>query len=226
VSYSAYVRKDRHREQILRAFRRGETSHSKTNTKITFHGELHEVATFEGIHRFALGRMSFFHWDAEVMCVDFTQDMVTDFGYDGFSLTTGRNIRNWMWELKLLSFMEMKSLEQHVAPLDYTLCGKHHHNTLASDHKERSPTQERWRKFYMNAPWVKQVDGHPWFHGPSYSEAQVWSAMQVMRGFSPLDWHWFTADWIDGRWVKHFIDADAEKRFHRREARRNVETPT
>jgi hypothetical protein len=215
-------RHDRHESQVEKALRNGETRQSKTNTRVTFEGKCERIQTFEGSRWFAAGRMEFWHWRARVLAVDFNRDMVTDFGYTGFSVSTNSNISGWLEQLQRMGFLGMRSFEPFVWPLDWTVSGRYNSRSPARLKDDLSHSECLRAVFHMGAPWVKQVDGDPWFHGPSYDAAVVENAENVFEEISKdgLGWRWFTADWVNGLWTKRFIDEGAEKRWKKWRAKR------
>jgi hypothetical protein len=196
---------DRHATQIEKALRNGETTQSKSNTRVLFEGKAEQILSFEGSRRIATGRLSFWHWRSQVLAIDFDRDMVTDFGYTGFSHSTTANIGGWLSTLISIKFLGMRSLSGDVWAPTWT-------STRRDD--------DLHAKFHAGAPWVKQIDGVPWFHGPSYdaeiAESGRYLTAQLCDG---INWRWFTADWVNGRWTKRFIDKNAEAKWNARNAR-------
>ncbi len=216
------ARYDRHESQIEKAIRNGETRQSKTNTQVRFSGKAERIPSFEGSRWLATGKIEFYHWHANVLTVDFDRDMVTDFGYMGFSLSTNSNIAGWLGQLRRMGFLGMQSLDLNVWPLDWTLSDRHNYNSHASLSDKLTHGERLRARFRMGAPWVLRFDGDPWFHGPSYDAAVVENANRVFEEIfaDGLSWRWFTADWVNGLWTKRFVDEAAKQRWLKRCAKR------
>lgn len=215
-------RRDRHRTQIDKALRNGETRQSKSNTRVLFEGDAKRIQTFESSRMVASGRMSFYHWDVCVLAVDFDRDMITDFGYTGYSMSTNANVTSWLSQLRQLEFLGMRCFEPFVQPLNWTISDRYNRGSDASLNTTMSCSARLWAKFHMGASWIKHIDGDPWFHGPSYDADVKERGEQVFNEIfgDGVSWRWFTADWVDGVWTKHFIDKAAQDRWSAWRARR------
>ncbi len=214
--------RDRYESQIFKAIKRGHTSNSKTNTRIEFDGKAQHLSTFEGPRWIGQGTMSFFHWSTRVLEVDFDNDRITDFGLMGYSFTTNRNISGWACELRRMHFIGMRSLELDVWPFDWTLCGIRNPNSPLNQLDKLSCGEQLRVKYRTGAPWVKEINGYPWFHGALFDPAVNENADRVFGEIfkDKVSWHWFTADWMNGLWTKRFIDDAAEKRWRAWRAKR------
>ena len=206
----------RYTEQLEKTLRKGGTKHKKTNTEIEFVGQAERFTTFEGLCWTATGRMEFRHWGTRVMAVDFDRDMITDFGYTGYSMTTDKNLRGWSRALRNAEFQGMQSLNTETQPFRWT------------DTHKRGPrgagyAEAMFERFCAGVPWIKRIDGVAWFDGAKFSPA-LEDHYDVLRReilSDGVSWHWFTADWNKRKqWAKRFIDDAAKARWDKREAKR------
>lgn len=211
--YRINISEKRVASDVVNAWLRGEARGG--STRIRFDGTHHELWSFQGRTRFLTGRMDFWHYESRVLSVDFDQDLITDYGFLGFSSTTTRYLNAWLSELRQASVHHMVSLAMDLHPLDWT---RTVHNTLrGAGHHE-----DMWQRFRAGVPWAKKIGDNWWFHGPSFSEAllgQYYAGRDAV--LTDMGWHWFTCDWdAEGRWSKRFIDADAERRWNKRQTKR------
>ena len=206
----------RHLRQVNTALRRGATVEKKTNTRVTFDGEVKPYMTFKGPLVSATGQMDFWHWGKRVLSVDFTRDAITDYGYMGYSTSTSRNICLWIEALRHKKFMEMTVLRSGVCSFEWI--------TYRYDAWRRSYTWRAamFKRFQARLPWVETLgNGNKWIVGPKYDPALVYQYDVVMPRVSGTFHHWFTGDWDEnGVWCERFIDDAARKRFEKREAKR------
>lgn len=199
---------------ILRAWEAGSAKHASTH--MTFDGVHRELWSFRGRTRFLTGQMHFWHCESRVLSVDFDKDLITDHGFTGFSSTTSRYLGVWMTELRAAGIHQMVSLADDLQPFDWT-------RTTNNRLRGAGFHEEMWQRFRAGVPWVKRIDGAWWFHGPSFSSVLM---QQYLKGRDDVlndgvSWHWFTYDWdAEGRWSKRFIDDAAERRWHKRQAKR------
>lgn len=207
---------DRHLTQIQRAFKHGTVDDNKrNNTRVVFDGEASCISTFEGPRWCAFGRMSFWYYGARVLALDFDRDMITDFGYIGYRMTTTQNIGSWYRELREMRFVGVRCLDPSVGALNWTISGRYNDKSMAAPGQQRSHEDKLFAKFRTGAPWVRRIDGDPWFDGRAYDQTAVDSGRRINGEICDgLRWRWFTADWVNGLWTKQFIDAAAEKRWN------------
>jgi hypothetical protein len=205
--------------QVMTALRRGASDNARTSTRVRFDGEAEMFSTFQGPRWFAVGRLDFWHYDSRVMTVDFNKDLVTDFGYLGYSAVTTRTISGWMRVLHGMRFTHTASLDGSFWPFDWTW-------DYGVSPKAR-PRGEGWHeemrdRFRARAPWVTTVDGQAWFHGPGWDPV-LWDRYNTLRRelLGDRTHVWYTADWdAKGHWTKRFIDADAKRRWDAAQKRR------
>jgi len=210
----------RHVTQIEKAIRNSSTTHKQTNTKVYFNGVGERISTFEGARWHATGRMDFWHHDARVLSVDFDRDMVTDFGYTGFSPSTNSNIMGWFHQLRRMGFMGALCLSSAGWPLDWTLSDRHNPKSPVVFTDKTSHGERLHTKFRVGAPWVKRIDGEPWFDGRAFDVEAVKRGDRVNSEICDgVSWRWFTADWVNGLWTKRFIDDHAEALWNARRRR-------
>jgi len=149
----------RHAEQLEKAFLNGRVAHKKTNTAVIFEGEAERFTTFEGLHWRATGRMTFEHWDTSVLAVDFDRDMITDFGYTGYSMTTDTNLRGWHRALCGAGFLGMRSLDVETSPFRWTSKPARSHGgrgtarTCSRVSAPASPGPDKWPA--MRGSWAR-----------------------------------------------------------------------
>jgi len=206
---------DRHQKQIHKALRVGAVDDSKrNNTRVIFDGVAECISTFEGLRWFPSGRISFWYYESRVLALDFDRDMVTDFGYIGYSMTTNQNIGGWYDGLRSMHFMGVRCLDPGAAALNWTISGRHNVKSLARACNQKTHEDKLIAKFRAGAPWVRRVDGDPWFDGRAFDLAVVENGERVNKEVCDgLHWRWFTADWVNGLWTKKFINEAAEKRW-------------
>lgn len=174
----------------------------------------------------ASGMLTFWYYNAKVLCVDFDNDMVTDFGYRGYSRGTDQNIDGWVQELRDMRFIGMEclrglmmSLIGHIRWFDWTACATNNPKSPVASGRLRTHRDRIYARFCEGVPWRVMRDGFPWFHGPSYDDTVVENARRVMQEIfdDNVSWHWFTANWVNGLWTKQFISPAAEARWRARQ---------
>jgi hypothetical protein len=215
MGFSGHPSLKRHNEQLEKALRNGHTVHKHTNTEIVFDGKAERFVTFEGLLWTATGRMVFKHHDTRVMAVDFDRDMITDFGYTGYSMTTDKNLRSWRRALCDAGFQGMTSLVSETNPFRWT--SNHDRGPRGAGYAEGM-----FKRFCARVPWVTRIKGDAWFVGPKYAPVLEDHYDTLRREIlsDGVSWHWFTADWNErGQWEKRFIDDAAKKRWEKREAK-------
>jgi hypothetical protein len=199
--------------EIHTALKRGECTGK--SCLITFTGTNHELWSFDGLTRFITGMMHFQHYKTRVLSVDFDNDQVTDYGYTGHTMATSRYLTEWRYALQRLRAQNMWSLRASANPFAWT---------RTENHKLRGVAHEAmWQRFRAKAPWVKNIEGVWWFAGRAYSrdlEDEYHDSHSALLGDTG-DWRWFTYDWnAQGEWARRFIDADAERRWNKRQAKK------
>lgn len=215
---------DRHWMQVHRALKHGTIDDTKrNNTRVVFEGEAERIGTFEGPRWFASGRMSFWYYESRVLAVDFDRDMVTDFGYIGYSMTTNQNIGGWYDGLRRMFFVGLHCLDYSVGALNWTISGRHNEKSLARPENQKTHEDKLYAKYRTGAPWVRRIDGDPWFDARRFDPEAVTRA-GLLNGeiCDGLNWRWFTASWVNGLWTKQFIDEHAERRWKAWRARREI----
>jgi hypothetical protein len=214
----------RHQAQIHRALRHGIANDDKrNNTCVTFNGEAERIGTFEGPRWHVTGRMTFEYYGTRVLAIDFDRDMVTDFGYIGYRMTTTQNISGWYHALRQTLFLGVRCLDYSVSALNWTISSRRNEKSLAHPSRQKTHEDKLMVKFRTGAPWVRRIDGDPWFDARAYDQAAVENAERVNREICDgLHWRWFTADWVNGLWTKQFINEDAESRWKAWRARREI----
>jgi len=218
--YAGAVRSDVSWTQIQTALQKGKCVNNRTNVKIFFEGEVFPLITFEGRYWTASGQLSFWHHESRVMHVDFDRDRVTDFGYTGYSMTTDRNLNGWRYALQAALFVSMRSLDGDAArPFDWTKSDRY--NKRVVPNRGAGFAEDMFKRFAAGVPWVSMIDGSPWFCGQAYDHNLVRQYDKVRHEIvgDGVSWHWFTGDWVDGRWEKRFIDDAAKARWQKREAK-------
>lgn len=218
--YAGAVRPDVSWTQIEKAINNGKFVNNRTNVKIFFEGEAYSLNTFEGRHWVAYGQLAFWHYERCVMRVNFDRDMITDFGYTGHSMTTNRNLTGWMYALQDAHFVSMQSLSGDAArPFDWTRSDRY--NKRVVPNRGAGFAEDMFKRFAAGVPWVKMIDGSPWFHGRLFDQNLIRRFDKVHHEIvgDGVSWHWFTGAWVDGRWEKRFIDVAAKARWQKREAK-------
>ena len=210
----------RHAEQLEKALLNGRVAHKKTNTAVVFEGKAERFTTFEGLHWKATGRMTFEHWDTTVLAVDFDRDMITDFGYTGYSMTTDTNLRSWHRALCGAGFLGMRSLDVETSPFRWTSKPDRGPRRAGKEPRGAGYREDMFTRFCAGVPWTRQVAGDAWFVGPKFNPVLEDHYDLVRREIlsDGVGWHWFTADWNErGQWEKRFIDDAAKVRWAKRE---------
>jgi hypothetical protein len=222
--YAGQVSRDRQRELIVTAMQKGNAKHNRTNIEVEFRGDAYPLITFEGPAWVASGLMQFYHHGSRVMAVDFLRDRITDFGYTGYSMTTNVYLNAWSRTLGDMFFQGVECLRSETNPFRWTVSDRYNKNS--TDYyfsRGAGHAKDMFMRFRAGVPWVKEVDGSPWFFGQHYN-ARLEDHFNQIRSDILRDgvgWHWFTADWnAHGEWGKRFIDDAAKKRWEKREAKR------
>jgi hypothetical protein len=216
MGFGGSVSGDRQRELIEKALRRGGVRYNRTNIEIKFKGDAHPLITFEGPAWVAAGMLEFYHYDTRVLSVDFTRDRITDFGYTGHSMTTNRYLSAWKRALGDMFFQAVECLRSETNVFRWTA------TTNTYFERGKGHASQMFARFRAKAPWVKQINGTPWFCARQYDHALEDHFDKLRREIlsDGVSWHWFTADWnAHGQWGKCFIDDAAKKRWEKREAK-------
>lgn len=245
---------DRHSKQLAKVLRHGETSHAKSHTAafrlnpkrdlLTFEGPIRVqmpalsdvLLTFEGPQYRTRGSIWFKHWDTDVLAIDFDRQLVTDFGYGDYSITTRNNISGWMDAIR-----DGFGFSREELPYDWyrwTTCwraprGTRHRNR-GTPKRDEDPLFDLFR---MHAPWVvRNMDRtgwhHWWFHWPSYDRSlaeQYHESRRFLR--DNQNWRYFTFEWKwcpitqRHRWERRFISDGAMRLWRQREKRNGRPCP-
>ncbi len=221
------MKPDRHRLQIERALRNGRCEMKKTNTCVEFEGKTRELVTFRGVRLYAEGMLTFWHWNSKVMQVDLSRDMATDFGYQGYSFTTNRNLWDWGHAIRGLRLSNVSCFDLRARAFDWTWTGR-----LNLDRRPIRPwygpqfVRDAWIRFQKRAPWIVWIDHYPWISGARFDYGDYQDFMVTMNSLEGsnnhgANRHWFTADWdANGRWARRFIDDNARDRYVRNQIRK------
>lgn len=214
--------RNRYREQLEKALLNGGVTHAKTNTEVIFEGEAERFVTFEGLYWRATGRMQFKHWSTAVLEIDFDRDMITDFGYTGYSMTTDRNLQGWWRAIRRAQFLGMRSTDVGTNPFRWTQNPARGPRRTGREPRKTKSVEDMFTRFCARVPWVRRVAGEAWFVGAKYApvlEDHYDTVRQEILNDN-VSWHWFTADWNErGQWAKRFIDDVAKARWEKREAK-------
>lgn len=203
--------------QVVKALSRGACIHKET--RVVFTGEACPFSTFEGLRWLATGSLECWHHASKVMAVDFDKDLVTDFGYSGYSTTTTRYLYGWLNSLQELRFADTPGLDTNWWPFDWT-----HSYAFNKTPRIRGEGyhEEMFDRFRANVPWVHWLDGMPWFHATGW-DGDLNQRYETLRHALLQDqgWRWWTGDWDKrGRWSKRFIDENTERRWNALQKRR------
>lgn len=194
-------------------------SFKRNEVRAMFNGVSVCIPTFEGGLWHATGKLDVWHHGSWVLAVDFDRDLVTDFGYRGYSATTTRVVNGWLWDLQSMNFHYMQSLSPHHDPFEWTWSYAYNKNEKFRGEGWREEMFDRFRK---RVPWVKWIDGHPWYSGSHWYTSLDKKYRDMHRDLlKDGGWRWWTGDWTEsGLWVKRFIDADAKRRWNALQKRR------
>lgn len=240
----------RHEDSVRLVMKRGVYVHNATHIRTEYRQRRTKLLTFEGLQSFPTppgfrallsfdgpswamtGEMRFFHYDTEVLTVNFDDEWITDHGYFGHSTTTDRNLREWMDVLdKFLPTL----------PWDW--------KKWTTNWRDKRPIRRMgcWLKcvqdidddlvrFRARVPWLRlsypttQRGEMEWrFYWRKYDDALA-DAFWVSKEFLSRDLNrrYFKYDWQGyetslnawpHHWVRSFISADAERRWRAREKR-------
>lgn len=159
----------------------------------------------------ATGTLWCWYYRRGVLAIDFTNEMITDFGYTDYSTTTTRNIRGWMQALR----------DRGIRLDDLCVWSHFTRNRDSGRRGQKFIVLPYFEEFRDRVPWRVIRDGNAWFHWPSFNHAlcqQYWDSFYFLR--REQNWRYWEFAWIDGRWDKRFLSDDAKRRWEQREKRR------
>lgn len=199
---------------------RAETGRTKGNRKIEVAGEQRTWQTHYGDWTSLEGLVTCYYYNTPIFAIDFENKRITDFGMDGYSHSTGQQIQAWIRMFQRLNLQSLAAVPLWKASVWVPRARKMNH------WKEKEPT---WRdvlinRFRKEVPWCEtdQYQRH-WFRWDLYNHEVsdlLWDSIKVLE----IDGRhrYFTYEWVLGKWLRRFIDADAVRRYNARQRRRGV----
>lgn len=158
--------------------------------------------------------LAFTHYARTILTLDLTHHLIAHHGYDGYSMTTNRNIVEYSHALA----------EHGLLPQDVLYVWRQWTKKTPM-FVGSSGADARFDEFRKRAPWCIPDDSTPrswWFHWPSFDEAladQYWGSERHLC--RDQNWRYFTWEWDSaGRWARRFIGPTEEGRYQARERRR------
>lgn len=201
---------------MLTAFKRKRST--RGNHSITIEeGDIEPNETFAGPKHVLNGTIVFRYHGTCILGIDFVNKRITNFGNAGYSISTDQNIASWEGFVRVAlryQFPDEVRFYQGWLP--------HISHRYKPDDTSVAVVETMHNRFMARCPWVVRDWQDKWFHWNLFDEK-----MAKQHGESAAflhteqNWRYFTYDWdADGNWTRKFIDADAEKRWKMREAKR------
>ena len=245
----------RHVRQVYGAINRCRVRDAKSNSAVWAEGPKRQLLTMEGprsydtpLRSFTLltmtgpqyyfeGVLTFEYYDTVVLVVDFFNCRLTDYGYHEYSQSTRSNVKNW------LDAVEDRFRLKGKIPYDWYRWTDSWRRPRETGRHRRSPEREvdvLLERFRFKAPWVSHdlSPGRPcwWFHWDRYDDKlaqQFWDSRRFLtedQNHRYYDYHWSDDPECPGpshpiRWVRHFKDGDAMRRWRQREKRNGRPCP-
>lgn len=201
------------------------------------------LLSFDGPRVFHNGTLRFLHYDSEVLAVEFERSRITDRGYSYYSTTTQANVSGWFLALQRGNHLPVR------LPHDWWMWTRNWRKTQERWRRGRklnnSPEPDKYDElfelFRERVPWCSRDESYPrygtwdytwWFHWDKYVDnvAQaLWTSLRFLH--EDQNHRYFTYEWgehpwgknptwpLPQHWVRRFIDADAERRWRKREKR-------
>ncbi len=211
---------DTHRKLILTALKKGDAR--RGNYDVHKEGEYVPVWTFTGIEHIIKGHVICEYFGTPVVAIDFLKEAITDFGMDGYSVTTSQNISRWSRALH----------EIFPSVPDTAWWNFQRYTSYYRDVEGEPGVSSEWSRFLKRVSWVGPIDRwmlrskHPgnarWFFWRKFDKAldDLYVEGRVFLAQNQ-NWRYFKHDWDEkGNWVRSFINADAQRKWHARERRR------
>lgn len=245
----------RHVRQVTGAINRLRVSDAKSNSAVWAEGPPRTLLTMTGprtystpLRSFSLltmvgpryyfeGVLTFRYYDTTVLVVDLYNKRLTDFGYHEYSISTRKNVRDWLDAVKDRFHLS------HKIPHDWyrwTDCWRPPRETGRDKKRPEREVDVLLERFRYHAPWV-ELDMRPggtcwWFYWNKYDEKvadQLWDAKRFLadnQNHRYYDYHWSDDPDCPGpvtplRWVRHFKDDNAMRRWRQREKRNGRPCP-
>jgi len=186
------------RKLLMRAITRSEAS--KGNRQIRVIGEVQRTWTFTGPYFRLEGRIDCLYYGQNVLSVDFINKRITDRGWHAYNSCTNQTIRGY--EDVILGLFSFALPSKHI-------------RWVYTSWMNPPDGDTPYGRFASRMPWVK--DG--WFLWEHYDPVLADVFHEGERDLRETqNWRWFTYDWDQyGIWAKRFINADAERRFRKKE---------
>lgn len=202
-----------HRFKMLQiAIKRGQST--RGNHQIIANGVIDWNESFLGPHPVFNGSLKFYYHSNPILGIDMVKKRVTNFGYAGYSISTGQNIDSWE------SYVALLFPRQFQRYLSYARWLPRRNDPFADG---EAAYAESYRRFCTWAPWiVKDAHGDKWVQWNLLDRAAI---ARYDEGVSFLrndqNWRYFEYGWDDqGRWERRFKNGQAQVRWTAREKKR------
>lgn len=191
------------------------------NREAAYQGEAQLLETVYGVFCEPHGTFKFRYYNSSVLAVDLDNRRITDFGMSGYSKATDMTVCAYMWALnRLFPSVLHRNLRYDLSYWTNDLSRSCNKRQWQYPGWDAAPVFERLR---AGVPWCEKDGGTWWllldkFNG-SYAGEYRQSIWELQRDHV---WRWFTLDWVNGVWMRVFIDADAERRYNQTQERKKA----
>ena len=186
------------------------------------------------------GVLTFRYYDTTVLIVDLHNRRLTDFGYHEYSISTRKNVKDW------LDAVVDRFRLKHKIPYDWyrwTDCWRARRETGRDQRRPEREVDVLLERFRAKAPWVQRDwsgrwGSAWWFCWEKYDAAladDFWGSKRFLadnQNFRYYDYHWSddpecprAVPALPIRWIRHFKDGDAMRRWRQREKRNGRPCP-
>jgi hypothetical protein len=182
------------------------------------------------------GTLEFMHYDTRVLSVNFDSSRITDYGFDGYSTTTDRNIREWVSAMRQLGYIPKYTLPYNWAAWTANGRARRPRRRQGKSLNNVQKADELFDEFRRLAPWCGftqfSTDGPMtrWFDWDKYDDKfaqRYWDSKRFLA--TDQNYRYFTYVWdmswmraclpwpLPHHWIRRFISGDAERRWKKRE---------
>jgi len=198
-----------------RARRKGYGDSFRGKHKVVVEGEYRQLMTFVNLEHRINGVVTCYYYNSEIFAIDFINKRITNFKMERYSISTSRNISTWEWV-----FRTKYDHERKWHGYSFWTGGHEAYGANVGDFGKSLNTM--YDRFCAKVPWVYfDGNGIHWFAWDKY-DMSLASEFFESRTFlyNKQNWRYFDYNWDEqGRWTRRFKNADAEKRWHKREKR-------
>ena len=199
------------RQMLRLAIRHGQSS--RGNRRIGFIGTYKELPSFEfGSIPVMTGKLTCWYYSSAIFSVDFDNKRITDFGMEGYSVSTDNNIYRWRDALREL----LKPYNERAFCISSEALWSGRCRWTSPARGGSKFLQVLFERFRRRAPWAYQDQNMVWWfdwelYDTDLEEVYFNSCSDLCEN---QDWRYYTYDWdAQGKWSKRFISADAERRY-------------